>query len=174
MERDAHGVGAFSEVGEVHDVFGAEVALGGYLLAKSVVDGDFANCFGALDVELSNGGVGVEGDVGALDVVDADKGDDGNPAGVVAGESGSVGEGGLELDIDVALNAGYTEGVAIEGAVAVSPFVGGVAGGAGGIEHCGVASVEVPFTIDGGDYRSFSDVEDEGHEAVASEGVGSK
>ena len=153
VEGELHGVVAFGEVGEVHDGFVAKVVVDENFLAKGIEDGNLGDAFGTLNVELSNGGVGVEGDVGGFGVVDTDEGNDGNPAGVVAGIVGSVGEGGFKSDVYVALYVVDAEGVFAGGlVVAVGPFIGG-AGSAGGIEDGGFASVEVPVAVDGGDDR---------------------
>ena len=167
-----HGVGTFGEVGEVHDGFVAEVGVGDHLLPKGVVDGYAADVLGTLDVELTDSGVGVEGDIGTLGTVDAHKGDDSNPARVVAGVAVVV-EGCLERDVDVALDVGYAEGVGGRGLVAIGPFIGG-SGGAGGVEDGGLAGFEVPFAVDGGDDGGFLEGEHEYHHAVAAEGVGAE
>ena len=144
LEGEAHGVGAFGEVGEIHDGLVAKVVVEEDLLAKGVEDGYLVDGFGALDVELANGRIGIEGDVGALNIVDAHEGDNGNPAGVVAGEVvGGVVEGGLQSDIDVALNIGDNECVLSGGLVAIGPFESG-ATGADGIKLGSLALVEMP------------------------------
>ena len=110
LEGEAHGIVAFGEVGEVHDGFVAQVGVDENLLTKGVVDGHLVDVFSAFDVELANGGIGIEEDVGGFGTVDAYECDNGNPAGVVAGEVvGRVVEGGFECDVDVALDVGDTE-----------------------------------------------------------------
>jgi len=160
LQGEAHGVGALAEVGEIHCALGAEVLFHGNLLAQAVEDDHFADSLLALDVELANSGVRIEVDLGVLYAIDADEGDDGNPAGVFALDVvGGIVEGGLEGYVDVALDIGDDEGVGSGGlAIAIGPFVGRTTC-ASRIEFCGLASVKMPFTIDGADNGRIADIE---------------
>ena len=65
----------------------AEVGVQEHLLTQGIVDDCLVDTLSTFDVELSDSGVGVESDVCVFGVVDAHKGHNGNPAGIVAGKS---------------------------------------------------------------------------------------
>jgi len=169
LQSEVHGVGTFGEVGEIHDGFVAKVGVDENLLTEGIEDGHTVDVFGTFNVELTSSGVGVEVNIGRFGAIDAYESDDGNPAGVVAGESVVV-ECGLEGYINVALNVGDTECVGRRSLVSVSPFVSGT-GSAGGIEHSSFASLDVPIAVDGSDDGGFLKGEHENHHAVAAKGI---
>lgn len=128
-------------------------------MTKAVENDHALDVILALYVELAGSGVRIKVDHGVFYSVDAHEGDDGNPTGVGALQVIAIVDGGLEGYIDVALYIGDTEGVACGGlTVAISPFVRSTAG-AGGIEDCCIAGIEMPFAIDGTNDRSLVDSE---------------
>lgn len=171
LKSEADGVGAFAEVGEIEGALGTQVVVDHNLLTEGIEDDSLADSLGALNVEHTNGGVGIEADVGVLSTIDAYEGNDGDPAGVVAGHVvGRIVDCGFESNIDIARDIVDTEGVGSGSLVAIGPTIGSAIG-AGGIEHSGVASIEMPFAIDSGDDGSLVDGEDESHHAVAAKGI---